>query len=437
MKALTKNNAEGFLAVATGESSLVQVGEGEGSLFPSITEGSFDFFYIRIGSEENHVVVKVINRVGDIFTTDQGTITVFPIGTPVRLTACEELFSQYHQSFPQNLTIHIAENSADFATIADFVTAMSEVQVGFGYSFTVHLHGHFPTERLETTDFLDSRHFSFIGDTLPVEVTSVESVSGSAGAYSVILNLVSATDIVVGDYLVVPWNGLSGGTFPEALFGAHEITAVDTVENQITITNACLSASTPSGAVAGTVTVYQTVVKGIRITESPCFYFESIVVADAANEGVVIDTRLPMFAGNSLFCVVGKADVGINMTPGSAANISGIVSRCATGVLKTSSSAEGSNLLITGCTDGILALVGSRFLGDPKVLYCNTGLTAQEGSVAYLYNPVFYGNTAVAIHASTYSYISTDTPDLMDNLVDFDPVSGTQGNIFGYINDVT
>ena len=89
-------------------------------------------------------------------------------------------------------------------------------------------------------------------------VTSVQSSSGSPGAYSIILNVGSVAGISVGNYAFI--NTTSGGTNPRCLEGCWAITNVDAVNTRITITSTLkVVGGLPSGAVAGTLTVLKSV----------------------------------------------------------------------------------------------------------------------------------------------------------------------------------
>lgn len=90
-------------------------------------------------------------------------------------------------------------------------------------------------------------------------MTSVQSSSGSATAYSIIINLDSVTDVAVNDYVII--HTASGGTNPQRILGCHKVTNVDTGNNRITITSNNF-VGVPSGAVAATVVVFKTMFFG-------------------------------------------------------------------------------------------------------------------------------------------------------------------------------
>ena len=87
--------------------------------------------------------------------------------------------------------------------------------------------------------------------TYSFSLTSIQSSSGSAGAWSYVLNLNSVTNIAVNDYLMV--YGVSGGTNPTYVSGVWKVTAVDTLNNRVTLATTGQQAAAASGAVTGTV----------------------------------------------------------------------------------------------------------------------------------------------------------------------------------------
>jgi hypothetical protein len=87
--------------------------------------------------------------------------------------------------------------------------------------------------------------------------SSIQSSSGSAGAWSIILNLNNVTNIAVNDYVLI--DPATGGSNPTYLCGCHKVTNVDTGNSRITIASAHLNTTAPSGNVVSTVTVVKTI----------------------------------------------------------------------------------------------------------------------------------------------------------------------------------
>lgn len=91
-------------------------------------------------------------------------------------------------------------------------------------------------------------------------VTSIQSSSGSAGAWLIVLNMSSVANITTADYIII--RNPSGGTNPTYLAGCHAITNVDAVNTRITISSKHHASSAPSGAVTATCAVLKTSVFG-------------------------------------------------------------------------------------------------------------------------------------------------------------------------------
>ena len=89
-------------------------------------------------------------------------------------------------------------------------------------------------------------------------VTSVQSSSGSRGAWSFVLNVGSVAGISAGQYAVI--SATSGGTLPEGLCGCWPITNVNSGSSQITISTPLQSSTIPSGSITGTLVVPQTII---------------------------------------------------------------------------------------------------------------------------------------------------------------------------------
>ncbi len=90
-------------------------------------------------------------------------------------------------------------------------------------------------------------------------VTSVVSSSGSAGAWSVVLQMGESVSNITAsrDYVLV--TAAANGTNPTRLDGLFPVTAVNTGSNQITVTDPNLASAAPSGAVTASVSDLSTV----------------------------------------------------------------------------------------------------------------------------------------------------------------------------------
>lgn len=102
------------------------------------------------------------------------------------------------------------------------------------------------------------RLFVYGTTVLDRSVTSVQSSSGSTGAYSVIYNMSTVSGIEVGNYALIN-NDATGGTNPTYACGVHQITNVDTPNNRITILSKHRKGA-PAGAVTASVKIFKTII---------------------------------------------------------------------------------------------------------------------------------------------------------------------------------
>lgn len=93
-------------------------------------------------------------------------------------------------------------------------------------------------------------------------LSSIQGSSGAQGSWSYVLNLDSVANIAVGDYLTIP--APSGGTNPSYIAGVWPVTAVDGVNNRVTLATTSHSPTAASGAVTGTVTDMKSTVKFVN-----------------------------------------------------------------------------------------------------------------------------------------------------------------------------
>lgn len=90
-------------------------------------------------------------------------------------------------------------------------------------------------------------------------VSSIQSSSGGAGAWTLVLNVDSVANVAIGDYVTI--TSPAGGSNPTYLAGCWPVTNVDAVNTRITITSTHKNATAPSGAVTATMTVLKTILK--------------------------------------------------------------------------------------------------------------------------------------------------------------------------------
>jgi len=137
-------------------------------------------------------------------------------------------------------------------------------------------------------------------------ITSVQSSSGSAGAYSVIFNVNSVTDIEVGDFVLVA-NDAANGTNYSYACGVHEVTNVDSGNTRITVTSKHRKGA-PSGSVTASFKCFKTVLNCtegfIRLTGN-----NVIQLKDFVAKGTTTDSGLAATNGASIIC---SSPIGIS-----------------------------------------------------------------------------------------------------------------------------
>lgn len=112
---LYANNAKSTLALAAGSSDTVlQVQNGHGARFPTITSPGVQFFLVTLESAGIVEVVKVTNRVGDLFTLERGhegtSPASFPQGAQFQMRVTRDTLSQFAR---------LTDRLADVSTVAD------------------------------------------------------------------------------------------------------------------------------------------------------------------------------------------------------------------------------------------------------------------------------------------------------------------------------
>ena len=87
MSTLFSDNAQGYLsATAEQSANVLALSAGEGLEFPDIAPGSGDQFFVRLGTNLNNDIVRILNKVGDLLYTDSPLGRRWPAGTEVSLT---------------------------------------------------------------------------------------------------------------------------------------------------------------------------------------------------------------------------------------------------------------------------------------------------------------------------------------------------------------
>ncbi len=254
-------------------------------------------------------------------------------------------------------------------------------------------------------------------NTYSKSMTSVQSSSGAAGAWSVIINLNNVTNIAVGDYAII--YTASGGTLPTYIAGCHEITNVDSGNSRITLASKHLAATAPSGNVAATVTIVKSILEftdthGITLNSNSTL--GSVTKCVLVGSGSSFHYGINSFAGG--ICNLG-ASVGFsNWHAGVSSQGSGVV----TGQFASSWSDYGawlfdhgviysfSNSVISGCPVGLGVFRMSEAQFESSLITgCTTGCESAICACADLYNTDITGPVTWGVFVVNHSYLNIET----------------------------
>jgi len=311
-----------------------------------------------------------------------------------------------------------------WATLAKALTYIGDYLIGPGATVTIQLgDGTYAWSSTDVFEHQDGKRISIVGEnTYSKTLSSIQSSSGSAGAWSIILNLDSVANIEVGDYAMVAYN-VSGGTLPECLCGCWEVTNVDAVNTRITILSLHQHSSAPSGAVAGTVTIVKTILgysgcTGLEIGE--------LRALGNLNKVVFVGDKT---GGTYGISVTGKAFLQLGSTVG--------VSSFDIGVRVLSfGHLEGDYLMSCGNDTQNLQLnfgtgrtVRGVFSGSDGTFGSIYAIT----SILNTYGAVVSGNTQSGVYATSSSTIGITTPAK----ITYNQAYGTYATINTIINAST
>lgn len=226
-------------------------------------------------------------------------------------------------------------------------------------------------------------------------VSSIQGASGSAGAWSLELNLDTVTNIAVNDWVLI--TAPTGGTKPTFLAGAHKVTAVDAVNSRITIESKHKNASAPSGAVSATATILKVILSftgcdGIQVYNNVTMgAFQNVMfVGDstATKIGISVQDGSRLFVGGKVG--VSGFDYNVFALYGAEINGNGIIV-----------SSDAVNFGFRASDSGIISLAaGAVSSGSGQI-----GVSADRGGQIYLPGLIATGCTQQGIYAESLGSI--------------------------------
>ncbi len=219
-------------------------------------------------------------------------------------------------------------------------------------------------------------------------VTSIQSSSGSANNFSVVLNVDSVANIAVNDYAIFN-NDAAGGSNPSYLCGCYIVTNVDAVNTRITVLSKHLKAA-PSGAVTGTFRVIKTILdfdsstNGIELLFGKKILLENIVLKGSGSGGSEYGIYAKWGSDVKIGGKVGIVDFqfGFNAQINSTVSmVESAISNCYYGsVVDFGSSADCTDAIFSGCASGVYSAEGSNINAQSSVV---TGCT-NNGVIVYI-----------------------------------------------------
>lgn len=314
-------------------------------------------------------------------------------------------------------------------------------------------------------------------------MTSVVSSSGSSGAYSIVISVADASDIQVGNYALIRGSSIEDPSAPNANFanpefimGAHEITAVDSANNQITI--ASINSAVPSGTVTATVHIVKAIVNCTLGAFSVVTYVNikqlvfigvgktSIAIVASNGGNAVCDTIATLNFNHSFHsvrnssvycttCIASDCNNGITSYYGSniVAYYCGFINIGTVGisgayacsvicnelfvidcVLEAVSCASGSggyvaNMRAINCGYGVRSIFGSSFYCHlSSIIACTYGADSEMDAHITIYSCNLENCTGFAYKATIAASIYGHSNTLYGNASDYTPANGVTGN---------
>ena len=259
-------------------------------------------------------------------------------------------------------------------------------------------------------------------NTYAKSLTSIQSSSGAAGAWTLVLNLNNVANIAVNDYVVI--DTTSGGALPSYIRGVFKIAAVDAINSRITVTSTHKASTAPSGAVIGTATILKTIFNftgggtGFEVWDASFLAIADVaLVGTAGGDGIsvqdlsrllctgvvgLVGWRNGLLVIESGNAVIANLSVSGCTTAGtSAANCSSIniyhgnLCGNVTGSItdRTSNMTMGGNSTVSGNTTGIYAKNNSFFsFSDATTL----NVTGNTTGVSFGYQS-YWGGTGLTL----------------------------------------
>ena len=320
--------------------------------------------------------VTSIDPTADVFPVWQGAAQKKATATDIVAAAGALLVST-------SKTIVVAAAGGDFTSVQAALASLDNIVLGASAFITIQVNdGTYANITPILMEGPYGRNITIRGQhTYPINVTSVQSSSGSAGAWSIVLNTNSVAHVAVNDYIAL--TAPANGTLPSYLAGVHKITNVDAINTRITIASKHVAATAPSGAVTATGTVLKSI-----LTFSGC---DGVEIWEG---GTSLNLRDIMLVGDGTHYGISVQDVG----------------RCLIG--DPGAAGSGGTVGVSDFSVNVWWLYNSEINGDTLVSSHATyqGFLLDIGSCCSLWTTITSGNGSNGIEAENGSAIWSLNP---------------------------
>ena len=291
----------------------------------------------------------------------------------------------------------------------------------------------------DTVNHPNGDRINIVGEnTYDISMTSVQSSSGSAGNWSIIVNVSSVVNIAVDDFVIFPYN-MAGGTRPITMCGVWKVTNVDGGNVRITVASSSSYTSAPSGAVAGTVTVLKAILQyngvgGVIVSDKLGLIDKLCLSGNGSGNGILVDPRAGVTGGTALG--VSYFSLNVYVTDQGVARLNyACLSKAATTNLRILYGlCWAFRSVNTGSSGrGIWNSTG-QFDGQQSVVSGNNiyGIEADWAAWNNFYAGKSQYNIGIGVYCFGQSFTRAETATVNNNTTNFSPVGNTLGNHQAY-----
>jgi hypothetical protein len=314
-----------------------------------------------------------------------------------------------------NTTYTVKASGGDFTTIQSALDSLKNKWINPDVTVTISVDSGLFTH----TSTIMFRHphgnrINIVGASPVITaVTSFASQSGTAGNYSVTLNVTSSAGMTIGDYCIIASS--TGTGEHRAIMGCWEITNVPSI-TQITVKNTYRKASFPTLTVTGgSVKCLKTILKfngcdGIMPTGATGFIYNLAIVGNGtSNDGINISQRGSNFGTHVVYLGTPSGDYKL-----------GINGFGRYGIAQTSSADLCVwNIAVSNCGSyGVYAYSQSKIAGTGIISSGNgsIGVYATDGAFITAVSSFAIGNATVGFYAFNRAGINAEGSEAVGNI---------------------